>query len=200
MSLILKAAQKYSTPRSVQNFISNLKYNAEENGETILSAETALRLKTCHCLEAVFIAAAILEHHGYDPLVLSMESKDQLDHVVFLFRYKNRWGSIARSRDRGLHGRAPVFKTIKDLVRSYFAPYVDKTGRIHSYQVFHLDETQTNWRSSPNNLWAIEQYFGLSKHTPIYFSDKNYKKVKERYLREGPLKTGPHWWAPQKQR
>lgn len=196
MSLILKAAQKYNTPRSVQNFISNLKYNSEDNGETILSAEKALRLKTCHCLEAVFIAAALLEHHGHDPLVLSMESRDQLDHVVFLFRQNNHWGSIARSRDRGLHGRAPVFKSIEDLVRSYFVPYVDKTGRIYSYQVFHLDETQADWRSSSKNLWSIEQYFGLTKHTPIYFSDRYYKKVHAEYLRRGPVQNGKHWWAP----
>ncbi len=196
MSLIAKAAQHYRTPRSVQDFICNLKYNSEKSGETIFSAETALRLKTCHCLEAVFIAAAILEHHGYDPLVLSMESKDRLDHVVYLFRHKNRWGTITRSRDRGLHGRAPVFKTVEDVVRSYFVPYVDKTGRIYSYQVFHLDETQEDWRSSPRNLWSVEQYLGLQKHTPIAFSDSFYKKVKARYLLSGPVKTGKHWWTP----
>ncbi len=194
MSLIEKTVGLVSTPFAVQKMISSFSYNNEKEGETIRSAETALKLKSCHCLEAVFIAAAILEHHGYDPLVLSMESKDKLDHVVFLFREKTGWGSITKSRDRGLHGRAPYFKSIEDLVRSYFVPYVDKTGRIYSYQVFHLDETQCDWRSSSRNLWQVEQYLGLTKHQPIYFSDAYYKKIHRQFLKNGHVTLGKHWW------
>ena len=64
-----------------------------------------------HCLEAALAAAVILEQHGYPPLVLSFESIDELDHVLFVYRQRGRWGSIARSRDPGLHGRKPVFRT-----------------------------------------------------------------------------------------
>lgn len=191
---LAQAAKKYSTPWSVQKMISNLSYNTESEKETIYSAEKSLRLKTCHCLEAVFIAAALLEQHGYDPLVLSLESRDRLDHVVYLFREKSGWGTIGRSRDRGLHGRSPVFKNIESLVRSYFKPYVDKTGRIYSYQVFHLDETQSDWRYSLKNLWSVEQYLGTQPHKNIYFSDRYYEQVHKRYLKDGPLKKGKHWW------
>jgi hypothetical protein len=194
MKRILQAAQLYRTPYAVQKMILNIPYNAEKNGETIFSAEKALEEKTCHCLEAVFIAAAILEQHGYEPLILSLESHDLLDHVVFLFQQNKRWGAIGRSRDRGLHGRAPVFKSISSLVRSYFAPFVDKTGRIISYQVFHLDETQSDWRSSSRHLWSVEQYLGLQKHIPIHFEDSYYMRLKSRYDKVGPLKQRKNWW------
>ncbi|MBY0386256.1 hypothetical protein K2X05_13955 [bacterium] len=191
MQLILEAAKKYKTPYSVQKFISHLTYN---KNETIYSAEKSLKLKTCHCLEATFIAAAILEIHNYEPLMLSMESQDQLDHVVYLFREKNLWGTIGQSRDKGLHGRAPVFKSIESLVRSYFVPYVDHSGRILRYQVFHLDETQSAWRDGKKNLWSVEQYIGLQKHIPFESADSYFRKVKNRFLQYGHLKSGPNWW------
>ena len=66
-------------------------------------------------------AATILEHHGYPPLLMDLESKDQLDHVLFLFRRRGRFGAVARSRDPGLHGRKPVFRSVRALVTSYAA-------------------------------------------------------------------------------
>ena len=46
-----------------------------------------------------------MEQHGRPPLVLSFESIDGLDHVIFVYSRAGRWGSVARSRDPGLHGR-----------------------------------------------------------------------------------------------
>ena len=69
---------------------------------------------TAHCLEAALAAAVILEQHGFPPLVLSFESIDELDHVIFVYQRSGRWGSIGRSRDPGLHGRKPVFATPRD--------------------------------------------------------------------------------------
>ena len=68
--------------------------------------------QTAHCLEGALFAAVVLEQHGYPPLVLSFESIDELDHVIFVYRGADgRWGSVARSRDPGLHGRRPAFAT-----------------------------------------------------------------------------------------
>src|SRR2546421_13010136 len=67
------------------------------------------------------------------PLLLDLESWDLLDHVIFVFQKNGLWGSIARSRDPGLHGRKPVFRNLRQLVWSYFDPYIDMTGRINGY-------------------------------------------------------------------
>src|SRR5207253_755946 len=79
------------------------------------------------------------------------------DHVVFLFRAKSKFGSVARSRDPGLHGRKPVFRSVRDLVFSYVDPYVDRTGRINGYGVLDLRTLRADWRLSPRNVWAVEQ-------------------------------------------
>lgn len=189
-----KLAARYKTPKQVQRFLRGLKYNHEKNGETCRSALSALRKGEAHCLEATFIAAAILEERGYPPTILSFESQDGLDHVIFLFKEKGRWGTIARSRDENLHGRAPVYKTIKELVWSYFDAYIDKTGKITAFQVTHLDHSKSDWRRSPRNVWKAENYLIKLKHQKLKSSKSRYKKVKNRYLKSGPMKRQKNWW------
>ena len=92
-------------------------------------------------------AAVILEQHGWPPLVLSFESIDELDHVLFVYRHRGRWGSIGRSRDPGLHGRRAVFATPRALALSYVDAYVDFTGRVTGYAVADLrDIGNYDWR------------------------------------------------------
>ena len=128
------------TPSLVQRYLNALPYNTEPppGRATLRSFRGVVRHHTAHCLEAALAAAVILEQHGYPPLVLSFESIDNLDHVLFVYQRRGRWGSVARSRDPGLHGRKPVFRTARDLALSYVDPYIDFTGRITGYAVVDL--------------------------------------------------------------
>src|SRR3954451_21679026 len=112
--------QRHRTPAAVQGWLNRLPYNTEPPpaGATLRSFRGVVRHGCAHCLEAALSAAVILEQHGYPPLVLSFESIDELDHVIFVYRRRGRWGSIARSRDPGLHGRRPAFATPAALARS----------------------------------------------------------------------------------
>ncbi len=132
--------RRLRTPLLVQRFLNALPYNKEPppGGPTLRSFRGVARHGTVHCLEAAVTAAAILEQHGYPPLLLSFESIDELDHVLFVYRQDGLWGSVARSRDPGLHGRKPVFRTARDLALSYVEPYVDFTGRVTGYAVVDL--------------------------------------------------------------
>src|ERR671921_810394 len=94
-----KLIQSLRTPRQVQRYLSSIPYNWGREGETQHSFRTALRLREAHCLEAALVAAVILEQHGYPPLLLSLESKDLLDHVLFAFQERGLWEAIGRSRD-----------------------------------------------------------------------------------------------------
>ena len=193
-SKILKLSRRLKTPKAVQDFLRALPYNIEPKGETARSAEASLKLGTAHCFEAAFIAVAILEQHGYPPLVLSLESQDGLDHVIYVFKKSGRWGSVARSRDEGLHGRSPRYRSARDLAMSYYDPYIDKTGRITGYRLVHLDETGSNWRSSPQNVWKAERYLIYIKHIPLKTSNKRYHALRKRYLKHGPPHDLDHWW------
>ncbi len=84
----------------------------EAGRDAALVPPGVVRLGTAHCLEAALAAAVVLEQHGHPPLLLSFESVDRLDHVLYVFRGQDgRWGAVARSRDLGLHGRQPVFRS-----------------------------------------------------------------------------------------
>lgn len=194
MKRIKNLAKKLKTPKQVQRHLRRLPYNREKDGETLLSAEEALRRGSLHCFEAALAAAAILEHHGYPPLVMSLESKDNLDHVIYVFRQKNRWGSVALSRDEGLHGRPPIYRSLRDLAWSYYDPYVDKTGMITGYQVAHLDDCGADWRAGKRNIWKAERYLIGLRHKPLKSSKARYKKLLRAYLRRGPMPRQKHWW------
>lgn len=194
MKRIKNLAKKLKTPKQVQRHLRRLPYNREKDGETLLSAEEALRRGSLHCFEAALAAAAILEHHGYPPLVMSLESKDNLDHVIYVFRQKNRWGSVALSRDEGLHGRPPIYRSLRDLAWSYYDPYVDKSGMITGYQVAHLDDCGADWRAGKRNIWKAERYLIGLRHKPLKSSKARYKKLLRAYLRRGPMPRQKHWW------
>ena len=191
--LFSKLCQKYPTPLRVQKFLQSIPYNSEENGETVRSAYAALEANKVHCLEASFIAAAILEHAHYPPMVMSLESQDGLDHVLFLYKEKSGWGSVARSRDAGLEGRRPVFKSLKALAASYIDPYVDGTGRVTGYGIASFHEVQADWRYSKRNLWSVENYLIELPHKKINCSESRYQKLLKRFeLGLTPLRR-PHW-------
>jgi hypothetical protein len=179
----LTIIRKCRTPRQVQRFLDSLPYNREKKGETLRSFRGVLAHNQAHCLEGALAAATILEQHGYPPLLLDFESQDNLDHVLFLFCWRGRWGTVARSRDAGLHGRKPVFRNLRQLVMSYVDPYVDGSGRIMAYGVFDLrDMGSYNWRLSDKNVWAVERALIRLPHTKIQTSDRRYESMRDRYL------------------
>ena len=169
----------------MQRFLNALPYNTEPppGGPTLRSFRGVARHGTAHCLEAAVSAAAILEQHGYPPLLLSFESIDELDHVLFVYRQDGRWGSVARSRDPGLHGRKPVFRTARDLALSYVEPYVDFTGRVTGYAVVDLRLLgDYDWRLSERNVWKVERLLLDYPHRPIRSSERRIDRLRKWYF------------------
>lgn len=166
----------------MQRYLRRVPYNWELEGGTLRSFREVVRLNTAHCLEAALAAAVILEQHGYPPLLMSFESKDLLDHVVFVFKERGLWGAIGRSRDLGLHGRKPRFRSLRDLAWSYFDTYIDYTGRILGYGLSNLyDLGSYDWRFSPRNVWKVEHHLREIPHKPLPSSDKRYERELARY-------------------
>ena len=172
------------TPLAVQQWLNALPYNTEKGGETLRSFRGVIRTGTAHCLEAALSAAAIMEQHGYPPLVLSFESIDLLDHVIFVYRTSTGWGSVARSRDPGLHGRKPLFATPRALALSYVESYVDFTGGIKAYAVVDLRVMgDYDWRLSAKNVWKVEQMLLDWPHRRLIPSREKIAAMRRRYRR-----------------
>jgi len=176
--------RRLRTPREVQAFLHRLPYNHEKQGDTLRGFRGVVRHRSGHCLEAALFAATVLEMHGHPPLLLSFESIDGLDHVIFPFREGGQWGAVARSRDPGLHGRKPVFATPRQLAASYMDTYVDFEGRVTGYAVADLrDLGGYDWRFSPRNLWKVERWLLDYPHHALTMSDRRYHTLRARYRR-----------------
>ena len=174
--------RRLRTPEDVQRFINRLPYNTEPNGDTLRGFRGVVNKGRAHCLEAALFAACVLEQHGYPPLLMGLESIDLLDHVIFVYKHRGRWGSVARSRDPGLHGRKPVFRSPRALALSYCDPYIDYTGCIKGYSVVHLDVMgHYDWRLSKRNVWAVENMLIELPHRKIRRSRKRVKREREKY-------------------
>ncbi|HMA21307.1 MAG TPA: hypothetical protein VKO87_10925 [Gemmatimonadaceae bacterium] len=193
------------TPAAVQRWLNELPYNREPAGDTMRGFRGVVRTRTAHCLEAALFAATVLEQNGYPPLILGFESIDLLDHVIFVYRTKKGWGSVARSRDPGLHGRKPLFATPRALALSYAEGYVDHSGRIKGYCVLDLRVLDPyNWRLSDGNVWKVEQLLRDWPHRPIVSSDRLFRIRHKRYvefIRKNGYKPWKHFkgrdrWTP----
>jgi len=189
-----KLIAKLRTPAAIQGWLNELSYNTESAGDTMRGFRGVVRTRTAHCLEAALFTATVLEQHRYPPLILGFESIDLLDHVIYVYRTSTGWGSVARSRDPGLHGRKPVFKTPRALALSYAEGYVDHTGRIKGYAVLDLRVLDPyDWRLSDRNLWKVEQLLIDWPHRRIESSDLLFRERHRRY-RDFVRKNGYKPW------
>jgi hypothetical protein len=171
------------TPYQVQQFLNSLPYNHERRKKTLRSFREVVRNGSAHCLESALCASVILEQHRYPALLLDLRSEDNLDHVMFLYRKEGKWGTVARSRDPGLHGRKPVFNTLRELVESYAEPYVDASGRIVGFGVCNLaDLGRYDWRLSTRNVWKVENFLINMPHRRFRMSNERYGYWLDRYL------------------
>ena len=173
------------TPAATQAFLNRLPYNTEPppGRATLRSFRGVVRHRTAHCLEAAISAAVILEQHGYPPLVMSLESIDGLDHVIFIYQHRGRWGSVARSRDPGLHGRRPVFRSLRQLAQSYFEPFIDATGCLRAYGAVDLRVLgRYDWRLSAGNVWKVERLLFEIAHRPIAHARPRVTRLRRRFF------------------
>ena len=180
-----RVIRRLTTPAKVQAFLNALPYNTEPPPDpaTLRTFRGVVRTGTAHCLEAALFTAVVMEQHGVPPLVMSLESIDGLDHVLFVYRRRGRWGSVARSRDPGLHGRRPVFRTLRQLALTYVDPYIDKTGCVKAYGAADLRVLDPyDWRLSDGNVWKVERLLFEIPHRPIRVSRARLSRLRRKYF------------------
>jgi len=117
------------------------------------------------------MAAAALSYHGDPPLLVDLAAVRDDDHVLAVFRRKGLWGAVAKSNYSGLRSREPVYRTLRELVMSYFEHYYnlrgEKTLRGYSRPV-NLDRfRQKLWISAPKDVWFIPEYLCEIGHFAI---------------------------------
>lgn len=164
--------KRLSTPQKIQDFLDALPQNFEENGETLMSPRRVLREHKAHCIEGALLAGTALWIHGEKPLLLDLKTtKHDFDHVLALYRYGNHWGAISKTNHAVLRFRDPIYRTIRELVLSYFHEYfLIKNGKktLRSYsRPFSLARFGTQWITAEDDLWEIGAELDDIPHLPI---------------------------------
>jgi hypothetical protein len=177
-----RALRRLGSPEKIQRFLDvELAYNKEKGGVTCRSPRRVLRDRTAHCMEGALLAAAALRVNGHPPLLVDLEAVRDDDHVLAVYRERGHWGALAKSNYSGLRFREPVYRTLRELVMSYFEHYYnlrgEKTLRTYSRPVRLARFDRIGWMTAEEDLWAIPEYLLTIAHTGLL------TKTCERHLR-----------------
>jgi len=185
------AAAGLDSPPAIQAFLDGIPYSAEE---VYRSPASVLRDRMGHCFDGALFAAAALSRLGDPPLILDMIAVRDDDHILALFQRFGCWGAIAKSNFSGLRFREPVYRSLRELVMSYFDLYFNSIGEktLRAYTV-PLDLSRFDrqgWRTSDGEaLDAIAQKLDEIRRYPILTPEMeaNLTRVDERTLTAGLL-------------
>lgn len=160
-----KILRTLNTPYKIQHFLDELDYNPSDDAA---SPRYILLTKDAHCLEGGLLAAAALEFHGQKPLMVSLQAERDDHHVITVFKGTHGWGSISKSNTTLLRGRDPIYKSIRELVMSYFEFYFNLNGQKSLYAYsnpINLNQfNHWNWRTTDDNLVDMGKSFNEIIH------------------------------------
>jgi hypothetical protein len=168
----LRILRRLDAPFKIQRFLDHeIGYNKEHGGPTCYSPRLVLRHGVAYCMEGALLAAAALRVQGYRPLLVDLEAVRDDDHVLAVFQEQGGWGAIAKSNFAFLRFREPVYRTVRELVMSYFDLYYnfrgEKTLRNYSRPVNLERFDNIHWMTSEAPLWAIPDHLRAIAHVPL---------------------------------
>lgn len=164
----LRVLSRLTTPRSIQSFLDTIPINHERRGETCSSPLVTLRRGTAHCMEGALVAALALWMNGEPPLLMDLKTtRDDVDHLVTLFRAHGYWGAIAKTNHAVLRYREPIFRDVRELAASFFHEYTLPDGRktLRWYSApYDLRRYPHDWTVTEEPLWDLERRIDRSRH------------------------------------
>jgi len=155
-----------TSPIKIQQFLDSVKYPGEDRNRCPVNV---IRDSTAHCLDGALFAAAILRRIGYPPIIVDLYPDPGMDddHVLALYRVKGFWGAVAKSNFIGLRFREPVYRSLRELVMSYFDVFYNVDGlrtlRSYSRMVNLKRFDRSGWETNDSGVDQIEEYL---KHLP----------------------------------
>ncbi|MFA5819623.1 MAG: hypothetical protein WC854_10120 [Bacteroidales bacterium] len=179
-----------SDPDKIQGFLDSIDYNPDYECR---SPRWVIRKKSAHCFEGALFAAAALQFIGYQPLIVDMKAYNDDDHVIAVFKEDSHWGAIAKSNFTTLRYREPVYRSLRELVMSYFDFYFNIAGdkSLRSYSL-PLDLTiykTRQWATTDEDLEYIGDKLEKIHHYPVVNNKmiNNLKKASDAMLKAGMM-------------
>jgi hypothetical protein len=145
----LKLLDGLNNPIKIQSFLNTIPYSVDEFYRCPLRV---LRERKAHCFDGAIFAAMALRRVGHPPLILELiPNRRDDDHILALYKKFDFWGSVAQSNFTGLRFREPVYRSLRELVMSYFEDFFNTAG----------EKTLVGYRG-PINLKTFDQLEWMS--------------------------------------
>lgn len=162
-----------NSPLDIQSFLDTVQYPA---GDLNRSPVRVMHDRQAHCLDGGLFAALALWRLGNQPRIVDIlpEPGTDDDHVLAIYQVDGCYGAVAKSNYVGLRFREPVYRSLRELVMSYFEAYYSFDGfRTLRYYTLPLNLTayaKLNWMWDDAGVDAIERRLGKMKHFPLLSS------------------------------
>jgi hypothetical protein len=149
-----RVMDRLTTPIRIQAFLDKLTYSVETGYRCPLRV---LREHVAHCFDGALFGATALRRLGNPPLIVNMiANNEDDDHILALYKRDRYWGAVAKSNFAGLRFREPVYRTLRELVMSYFE------------QFYNLEHKKTlRSYTLPLNLKAFDKLNWMTSDPPI---------------------------------
>ncbi len=126
----LSAAQRrlfrsLDSPIRIQAFLDSIPYSADPRYRC---PANVIRDRKAHCYDGALLAIAALRRIGYRPQLVDMLAWRDDDHMLAVFREDGHLGAVAKSNFVGLRFRDPVYRSLRELVMSYFDDFYNIEG------------------------------------------------------------------------
>jgi hypothetical protein len=192
----LKVFASLSHPVKIQAFLDETPYSPEDANRCPVSV---MRDNLAHCLDGGLFAAAALRRIGYPPIIIDLLPEPGIDddHVLAIYKKNGCIGAIAKSNFSGLRFREAVYRSLRELVMSYFEDYFNINGvrslrgytrPIHLAAFDHL-----NWETEDEGVNRIEKYLKTLRPTRLFTSQitSELSTVDKLSYQAGMLGTNP---------
>lgn len=161
----LAALARLASPSAIQAFLDQVPYSADP---IYRCPRRVLADRKAHCFDGALFAAAALRRFGHPPLLLDLRAVRDDDHVIAVFKQHRCFGAVAKSNFVGLRFREPVYRSLRELVMSYFDDFFNELGEktLRSYSAT-LDLTRFDalgWESSDDAAEQIATALDRARH------------------------------------
>jgi hypothetical protein len=183
------------SPSAIQAFLNTVPYSEDKFYRCPLRL---LRERKGHCFDGALFAAMALRRLGYPPLILEfIPNERDDDHILALFKQHKCWGAVAQSNFTGLRYRDPVFRSLRELVMSYFADHFNSAGEmtLRGYRgPIHLTTfDRLDWMASDLGLEALADGMDRYRILPLLSDEMiaGLSLADERSVKAGLLGANP---------
>jgi hypothetical protein len=190
----IKFLKTLNNPDKIQAFLDSIDYNPNYECR---SPRWVLKKRSAHCFEGALFAAAALQFIGYKPLIVDMLAVNDDDHVIAVFKEDGHWGAVAKSNFTSLRFREPVYRSLRELVMSYFDFFFNiygvKSLRSYSRPCDLTMFEPRHWATTDEDLEYIGDKIESLHHFPLVTKKmiKNLSRASDTMLKAGMLGSKP---------